>query len=109
PPPSNGKQSHRAPAPTDRTNAPLAAPFSGVLEMIGNTPMLELTKLDLGGGGCRLFAKLEYMNPAGSIKDRIGLSMIEGAERDGRLNPKGQPPPTIIEATAGNTGLGLAL
>jgi cystathionine beta-synthase len=71
--------------------------------------MLELTKLDLGKGGARLFAKLEHMNPAGSIKDRIGLSMIEGAEKDGRLNPKGNPPPTIIEATAGNTGLGLAL
>jgi cystathionine beta-synthase len=77
--------------------------------MIGNTPILELAKLDTGKAKCRLFAKMEYMNPAGSIKDRIGLFMIEGAERDGRLNPKGNPPPTIIEATAGNTGLGLAL
>jgi cystathionine beta-synthase len=54
---------------------------------------------------CRLFVKLENQNPAGSIKDRIGLSMVEAAERDGRLKPGG----TIIEATAGNTGLGLAL
>ncbi|HVZ93024.1 MAG TPA: cystathionine beta-synthase [Phycisphaerales bacterium] len=81
--------------------------YRGVLEMIGNTPMLELRRLDTGK--CRLFVKLELMNPAGSIKDRIGLSMIEGAEREGKLDPKGNPPPTIIEATAGNTGLGLAL
>lgn len=100
------------PSPTTRHNAPLAAPYGGVLEMIGNTPMLELSKLDLGAGGAagvRLFAKMELENPAGSIKDRIGLSMIEGAEKSGKLNPKGSPPPTIIEATAGNTGLGLAL
>ena len=74
-----------------------------LLELIGNTPMLEITRLD--SGKCRLFVKLENQNPAGSIKDRIGLSMIEAAEGDGRLKPGG----TIIEATAGNTGLGLAL
>jgi cystathionine beta-synthase len=79
------------------------APARSVLEMIGNTPMLELTRLD--AGPCRLFVKLENQNPGGSIKDRIGLAMIEAAERDGRLKPGG----TIIEATAGNTGLGLAL
>ncbi len=86
-----------------------AAPpvFTSVLDMIGDTPMLEMRKLD--AGKCRLFGKLELMNPAGSIKDRIGLSMIEAAEKDGRLNPKGDPKPTIIEGTAGNTGLGLAL
>jgi cystathionine beta-synthase len=75
--------------------------------MIGNTPMLEFRHLDTGP--CRLFGKMELMNPAGSIKDRIGLSMIEAAERDGRLDPTANPRPTIIEATAGNTGLGLAL
>ena len=74
-----------------------------LLDLIGNTPMVEITRLDRGP--CRLFVKLENQNPAGSIKDRIGLSMIEAAERDGRLKPGG----TIIEATAGNTGLGLAL
>ena len=74
-----------------------------LLDLIGNTPMVEITRLD--PGPCRLFVKLENQNPAGSIKDRIGLSMIEAAERDGRLKPGG----TIIEATAGNTGLGLAL
>jgi cystathionine beta-synthase len=71
--------------------------------MIGNTPMLELTHMD--AGLCRLFVKLENQNPAGSIKDRIGLAMIEAAEADGRLKPGG----VIVEATAGNTGLGLAL
>ncbi len=87
--------------------ASLLPPYSNVLELIGRTPMLRLGKLD--AGKCSLFAKLELMNPAGSIKDRIGLSMIEGAEKAGKLDPKGSPRPTIIEATAGNTGLGLAL
>ena len=76
---------------------------SSVLELIGNTPMVEFTRLDTGP--CRLFAKLENQNPGGSIKDRIGLSMIEAAEADGSLKPGG----TLVEATAGNTGLGLAL
>jgi len=78
-------------------------PAKSLLELIGNTPMLEITRIDTGL--CRLFVKLENQNPAGSIKDRIGLSMIEAAARDGKLAPGG----TIIEATAGNTGLGLAL
>jgi cystathionine beta-synthase len=74
-----------------------------LLELIGNTPLVEVTRLDTAP--CKLFLKLESQNPGGSIKDRIGLSMIEAAERDGRLKPGG----TIVEATAGNTGLGLAL
>src|SRR5882757_5440395 len=79
-------------------------PFAAnVLELIGNTPMIEVRRFDTGP--CRLFLKLENQNPGGSIKDRIALSMIEAAERDGRLQPGG----TLIEATAGNTGLGLAL
>lgn len=78
-------------------------PRPGVLTLIGNTPLLEVTRLDTGP--CRLFLKLESQNPGGSIKDRIGLWMIEGAERRGQLQPGG----TIVEATAGNTGLGLAL
>jgi len=78
-------------------------PAKSLLELIGNTPLLEITHLSRGV--CRLFVKLENQNPGGSIKDRIGLSMIEAAERDGKLQPGG----TIIEATAGNTGLGLAL
>jgi cystathionine beta-synthase len=74
-----------------------------VLGLIGNTPLIEVTRIDTGP--CQLFLKLESQNPGGSIKDRVGLSMIETAERDGRLKPGG----TIVEATAGNTGLGLAL
>ena len=82
-------------------------PFRSALELIGHTPMLELAQFD--AGHCRLFAKLENQNPGGSIKDRIGLSMIEAAERDGHIRPGADPPSTLIEATAGNTGLGLAL
>ncbi len=80
-----------------------ASPTRDVLELIGNTPMVQITKLDTGP--CQLFVKLENQNPGGSIKDRIALTMIEAAERDGSLPPGG----TLIEATAGNTGLGLAL
>lgn len=76
---------------------------ANVLEMIGNTPLVEVTRLDTGP--CRLFLKLENQNPGGSIKDRIALSMVEAAERGGKIGPGG----TLIEATAGNTGLGLAL
>jgi cystathionine beta-synthase len=78
-------------------------PHGNVLEMIGNTPLAELRKLDTGC--CRLFAKLENQSPGGSIKDRIAVSMIEAAEREGKIHPGG----TLIEATAGNTGLALAL
>jgi cystathionine beta-synthase len=77
--------------------------MSSVLDLIGATPLVEVTRLD--AGPCRLFLKLESANPSGSIKDRIALSMIEAAEQDGSLQPGG----TIVEATAGNTGLGLAL
>lgn len=80
----------------------LHPPFRSVLDLIGNTPVVELKRFDTGL--CRLFIKLESQNPGGSIKDRIALSMIAAAERDGRLKPGG----TIVEATAGNTGLGLA-
>src|SRR5882672_9352465 len=74
-----------------------------VLDLIGNTPLVEVTRFDTGL--CKLFLKLESQNPGGSIKDRIGVAMIESAEQDGRLKPGG----TVVEATAGNTGLGLAL
>ena len=77
--------------------------YSNILDMVGATPMLEVTHLDTGP--CRLFLKLELMNPAGSIKDRIGISMIEQAEKRGDIKPGD----TLLEATAGNTGLGLAL
>lgn len=83
--------------------APNGAVFHSVMDRIGKTPMIEVTKIDTGP--CRLFLKLESENPGGSIKDRIGRSMIEAAEKDGTLKPGGK----LIEATAGNTGLGLAL
>lgn len=81
--------------------------YGSTLEMIGRTPMLEAKNLDTGQ--CRLFLKLELNNPAGSIKDRIGLSMIAKAEREGLIDPNGETKPTIVEGTAGNTGIGLAL
>ncbi|WP_454832142.1 pyridoxal-phosphate dependent enzyme [Pseudoxanthomonas wuyuanensis] len=76
---------------------------SSVLELIGNTPIVKAQRLDTGV--CELFLKLESANPGGSIKDRIGLSMIEAAERRGDLKPGA----TLVEGTAGNTGIGLAL
>ncbi len=76
--------------------------FDDVLATIGNTPLVRLTRLHPPGN---LVAKLEFMNPGGSIKDRIAVSMIDQAEQDGSLRPGG----TIIEPTSGNTGVGLAL
>ncbi len=75
-----------------------------VQSLIGNTPMIELTHSDIPNQA-RIFAKLEFMNPGGSIKDRLGLKLIEDALNRDLLNPGG----TIIEPTAGNTGIGLAL
>ncbi len=78
--------------------------YNSIVDIIGNTPMLRLTRI---APGIRpiLLAKLEYLNPGGSVKDRIGMAMIEDAERKGLLKPGG----TIIEGTSGNTGMGLAL
>ena len=81
----------------------LSGPTGSLLDLIGKTPMVEVTKIDTGP--CRLFLKLEAQNPGGSIKDRIALSMIAAAEAEGFLKPGG----TIVEATAGNTGLALTL
>lgn len=81
----------------------LTGPTGSLLDLIGKTPMVEVKKIDTGP--CRLFLKLEAQNPGGSIKDRIALSMIDAAEREGFLKPGG----TIVEATAGNTGLALTL
>ncbi|RZO69085.1 MAG: pyridoxal-phosphate dependent enzyme [Parvularculaceae bacterium] len=82
---------------------PFGPVLNNVLEGIGKTPMVRVSNIDTGP--CELFLKLEANNPGGSIKDRIGLAMIEAAEKDGRLKPGG----AIVEATAGNTGLALAL
>ena len=79
--------------------------YQGTLGLIGNTPLVELTHIEKKFGlRSRLLAKLEYFNPAGSVKDRIAKEMIEQAERDGKLKPGS----TIIEPTSGNTGIGLA-
>ena len=76
---------------------------SSVLELIGDTPIIQARRLDTGP--CTLYLKLESANPGGSIKDRIGMSMIEAAEKRGDLTPGA----TLVEGTAGNTGIGLAL
>ncbi len=77
---------------------------SNIQQLIGNTPLMELTRAEIPNN-CRIFAKLEYFNPGGSVKDRLGVSLIKDAEERGLLQPGG----TIIEPTAGNTGIGLAI
>ncbi len=77
--------------------------YDSVLEMIGRTPLLKINNIDTGP--CELYLKMELLNPGGSVKDRIGLSMIDEAEKRGDLKPGD----TIVEATAGNTGIGLSL
>jgi len=78
--------------------------YPSVLELVGATPIVRLDALSAPGGPL-ILAKLEYLNPGGSVKDRIGLAMIEAAEREGKLRPGG----TIVEPTSGNTGVGLAI
>lgn len=78
--------------------------FNSVTELIGNTPLLKLNRV-VPDDAADVYVKLEFENPAGSIKDRIALAMIEKAERDGILKPGG----TIVEPTSGNTGIGLAM
>ena len=75
--------------------------YSNILDLIGNTPLLSLEE----STGCNIYAKAEFLNPGGSIKDRIALNMLEEAEKSGKLRPG----MTIIEPTSGNTGIGLAL
>ena len=75
--------------------------YNNILDLIGNTPLLSLEE----STGCNIYAKAEFLNPGGSIKDRIALNMLEEAEKSGKLRPG----MTIIEPTSGNTGIGLAL
>lgn len=75
-----------------------------IVELIGNTPMVKLNRV-VPDDAADVYVKLEFFNPAGSVKDRIALSMVEAAEKDGTLQPGG----TIVEPTSGNTGIGLAL
>ena len=78
--------------------------YDSVLDVIGNTPLLRLSRIGRGLR-CEFLGKLEMLNPGGSVKDRIGIRMIEAAERAGKLQPGG----TIVEPTSGNTGVGLAM
>jgi cystathionine beta-synthase len=78
--------------------------YPTALELVGHTPIVRLQTIGRNSGSTHL-AKLEYLNPGGSVKDRIGLAMLEAAEREGRLKPGG----TIVEPTSGNTGVGLAI
>ena len=75
-----------------------------ITQLVGETPMLQLKRL-VPPGSADVFAKLEYLNPGGSVKDRAAIGIIRRAEKEGKLRPGG----TIVEATAGNTGIGLAL
>jgi cystathionine beta-synthase len=83
---------------------PHARPYANVLETIGWTPLIRLNAV-AAGIRTPVFAKAEFFNPGGSVKDRIGIAMIEAAEREGRLKPGG----LVVEATSGNTGVGLAI
>lgn len=78
--------------------------YNNILETIGNTPLVKLNKLN-AKGNVDVYAKLEYFNPGGSVKDRIALSMVEGAEKEGLLTKE----KTILESSSGNTGIGLAM
>ncbi len=79
--------------------------YKNILETIGQTPLVKLNQVVFDAVAAHVLAKVEYFNPGGSSKDRIGLSIIENAEQEGRIKPGG----TIVEATSGNTGAGLAL
>src|SRR4051794_10532419 len=78
--------------------------YPTILDLVGDTPLVRLQRI-VPEGAAQVIAKLEHLNPGGSVKDRIGLRMIEAAERDGHLKPGG----TIVEPTSGNTGVGLAI
>ncbi|MEM8856791.1 MAG: cystathionine beta-synthase [Chloroflexota bacterium] len=87
---------------TDLTTHPNV--FSHMAETVGNTPLVRLNSV-IDGLPCQIYAKVEFFNPGGSVKDRIGWAIVEDAEKSGRLKPGG----TIIESTSGNTGVGLAI
>src|ERR1700757_4634630 len=78
--------------------------YDNICQTIGRTPIVRLNRIPQDDWA-EMLVKLEFFNPGGSVKDRIGLSMIEAAEREGKLKPGG----TIIEPTSGNTGIGLAM
>src|SRR5437868_3188508 len=107
----NGGASARGPLEVQTGVVAVERPFpdrrralESVLEAVGGTPLTRLRKV-APASGARLYAKVEYFNPGGSVKDRIGIRMVEAAEQAGLLRPGG----TIVEPTAGNTGVGLAI
>ena len=89
-------------SPNESTVRPKLA--TNVSELIGNTPLIRLNRMS-PADGASILAKLEFLNPAGSVKDRIALAMIASAEQEGQL----QPGVTVVEATSGNTGIALAM
>lgn len=82
----------------------MAKVVNNVTELIGGTPLVRLNRI-VPEGSAEVFVKLEYQNPGSSVKDRIAISIVEEAEKEGKLKPGD----TIIEATSGNTGIGLAM
>ena len=80
--------------------------LNNIIEAIGNTPMVRMNKLpEKDGIKCQIFAKCEFMNPGGSIKDRIGFNMLDEAKKEGKVKTGDY----VIESTSGNTGIGLAM
>ena len=78
--------------------------YNSITEIFGNTPLLRINKITDGAAG-NVYAKLEFYNPTSSVKDRLGVAMIDAAEASGELKPGG----TIVEATSGNTGIAVAM
>ena len=78
--------------------------YKNITEVFGNTPLVQLNRMT-DGAKANVFAKLEFYNPTSTVKDRIGIAMVDAAEKSGQLKPGG----TIVEATSGNTGIALAM
>ncbi|MGA1706839.1 MAG: PLP-dependent cysteine synthase family protein, partial [Candidatus Nanopelagicaceae bacterium] len=78
--------------------------YNDITEIFGNTPLVRLNRMT-EGSGATVLAKLEFYNPTSTVKDRIGIAMVDAAEKSGQLKPGG----TIVEATSGNTGIALAM
>ena len=100
--PSNGDSKHGGSKSRGEGYGP---PLANVSEMIGNTPMIKLSDRMTGTPGVTIYAKAEFCNPLGSVKDRLALAIIEEAEKEGKLKPGD----TVVEATSGNTGIAVAM
>ena len=90
--------------PLQQTEKSILRVADDITQLVGQTPLLQLKRI-VPSNAAQVFAKLEYLNPGGSVKDRAAIGMIRRAEKEGKLKPGG----IIVEATAGNTGIGLAL